>query len=591
MNILGVYWGLGSGASLFVKDSITKAVNEERFTRLKNEDRFPLESIKYCMDGLESEHLDAVAVASQDSSYWYHLKRKACWTIEDYIQEQHDYWFPKLLEGKNIDQIDLLQHCVDTSQYPTEYWKKSLSESSASESFPKNDRINIVAQAVGCEKSKVQVVEHHRCHAYYAYYASPFRNKPTLVMTIDGWGDGCNATINIFDEKGECTRVFSSKDANIGRIYRHVTLILGMKPNEHEYKVMGLAPYSSSVISQKAYEVFSSTLYVEGTAFKWNIKPTDSYFWFKEKLEGCRFDGIAAGIQRWVDELLCKWVKNAVEEYGIKNVILSGGVAMNIKANGEVAKLPELESLYVPGAPSDESLAMGAVYALADELNSKKKSDFIETLHSLYLGPDNTKGSEEKAVSEIKNKNWEVKQGFSNKTIAKLLYEGKIVARCAGRMEFGARALCNRSIFADPVNMAVVPKINEAIKNRDFWMPFAPVIMDNWADKYLMNEKKISSPYMTIGFETTEQGWKDLPAACHQADRSARPQILCRDQNREVYGILEEFSKLSNRGALLNTSFNLHGYPIVNTPEEALHVFENSGLDVLVLNHFIIIKK
>ena len=590
MNVLSVFWGYSSGAALFEKNTITKAVSEERFTRVKNDDSFPLESIRYCMNELENKNLDAVAIASKDASYWYQLMRKPRWTIEDYITEQHEYWLPKLIQGKDIDRSNALKHCIDPNQYPVEYWKKSLKDPMAPTTFENIDRIKIVADAVEISEDKIQIVEHHRCHAYYSFYASSYRHEPVLAMTIDGWGDGCNATINIFDENGKCRRVYTSQDANIGRIYRYVTLILGMKPNEHEYKVMGLAPYSSASIAKKAYEVFKSTLYVDGIEFKWNKKPIDSYFWFKERLEGCRFDGIAAGMQQWVEELLCEWVKNAVNYYGIKKVLLSGGVAMNIKANCEIAKLKEVESLFVPGAPSDESLQIGAAYAVAEELSSKNGNLSITSLSDLYLGPENNFDSEKKAIQSMEKKEWQVVEDFTAQDIAQLLYEGKIIARCAGRMEFGARALCNRSILADPINMFVVPKINKAIKNRDFWMPFAPVIIDTWVEKYLINPKNIKSPFMTIGFSTTKDGWMDFPAGCHQADKTARPQILSKNQNPSFYEILEEFSRISKRGALLNTSFNLHGYPIVNTPEEAIHVFGNSGLDVLVLNHFLIKK-
>ncbi len=590
MAVLGLYWGFGSGAALFDNNGIIKAVSEERFSRVKNEDAFPMESISYCMKEISVDDVEAVALASNESSYWYHLKRKSKWTIDDYITEQNEFWKPVLLHGKVVDQKDFLKKCIDINQYPADYWQASIHDSKANETFTKKDRIRIVAESVGIPENKIKIIEHHRCHAYYGYHASPFKSESVLVMTIDGWGDGCNATINIFDKNGLCKRVFTTKDANIGRIYRYVTLILGMKPNEHEYKVMGLAPYASESMAQKAYDVFKSTLYVDGIDFKWKVKPTDSYFWFKEKLEGCRFDGIAAGMQKWVEELLCEWVKNAVELFEIPNVVLSGGVAMNIKANCEIAKLQEVASFFVPGAPSDESLSLGAALAHADDLRADDSRFICNELSTLYLGPYNTYESEKNAINDINNSNWQIIEDFSAEKIAQLLFEGNIIGRCAGRMEFGARSLCNRSILADPANISVVPKINKAIKNRDFWMPFAPVIIDSMADEYLVNPKGLTSEYMTIGFETTDKGWHDFPAGCHQADQSARPQILSKDKNPDVYEILEAFLKISKRGALLNTSFNLHGFPIVNTPEEAIHVFEKSDLDVLVLNNFLIKK-
>jgi carbamoyltransferase len=157
-------------------------------------------------------------------------------------------------------------------------------------------------------------------------------------------------------------------------------------------------------------------------------------------------------------------------------------------------------------------------------------------------------------------------------------------------MEFGQRALGNRSIIADPSNILIKEKINSAIKNRDFWMPFAPIVLDTYAEQYLVNPKKIDSPHMTIGFQTTDLGYKKMIAACHPADKSARPQILEKKHNPKLYEIIEEFSYIKNCGAILNTSFNLHGYPIVNTAKDAFYVFENSDLDALQLNNFLIKK-
>jgi len=157
-------------------------------------------------------------------------------------------------------------------------------------------------------------------------------------------------------------------------------------------------------------------------------------------------------------------------------------------------------------------------------------------------------------------------------------------------MEFGQRALGNRSILADPILLETKERINTAIKNRDFWMPFAPVVLDSYADRYLVNPKGIKSPHMTIGFPTTDEGYQAMRAACHPADHSARPQILYEEANPELYLILRAFEDLTGRGALLNTSFNLHGYPIVNTPADALYVFLNSDLDGLIFGHYLILR-
>jgi carbamoyltransferase len=596
LNILGVSWGICSSVALFQENCLTRAASEERFTRLKNDDVFPLKAIEYCLDALPggASQLDGVALAGYAQGYWYSLKRKAHWTIDDYVQEQRRFWYPKLIEGKNISEKSSLEHRIDLEQYPSDYWRASLNQPDSPEMFEKLGRLQITAQAVGVDLKMVRAIEHHRCHAYYPYYGSSFRGEPVLALTIDGWGDGCNATIGLVDAEGNYKRVSQSVDANIGRIYRYMTLLLGMKPNEHEYKVMGLAPYAKKEIAQKPYEVFRSTLYVDGLEFKWRERPADSYFWFKDRLEGCRFDGIAAGLQRWVEELLCEWVRNAVIAFGIRKVVVGGGVAMNVKALGEIARIPEVDSMFVCGSPDDTSLALGAAYALAEDLSRERQENWtahrIKPLTHLYLGPEYDWAAETAALAGLDTSRFKIQANYGPAEIAQYLAQGKVVARCAGRMEFGARALGNRSILADPIHLEVIPKINAAIKNRDFWMPFAPVIMDRFMPKYLVNPKEMESPFMTLAFATTDLGWKELPAACHPADHSARPQIITQETNPEVYQIMEEFSRYTGRGALLNTSFNLHGFPIVNTPQDAVAVFENSGLDILVLNNFLVEK-
>lgn len=268
---------------------------------------------------------------------------------------------------------------------------------------------------------------------------------------------------------------------------------------------------------------------------------------------------------------------------------------MNIKAMGRIADLPEVEAMFVGGSGSDESMAISSSICLAEDLSRENgitwNSKDMFPIQNLYLGPSPDPKEIKEILRSLDSDVYEVKEDFTAKEIALMLADGKIIARCTGRMEFGQRALGNRSILADPIDLRIKERINSAIKNRDFWMPFAPVIMDKFANNYLINPKNIECPHMTIGFETTKEGYNAMIAACHPADKSARPQILHKNDNSEVYEILEEFQKVTGRAALLNTSFNLHGYPIVNTPTDAMHVFENSGLDGLLLENTVILKK
>ena len=599
MKILSFYTSMPSSVSLYSDGRIIAATHEERFSRLKNDERFPEKSIEYCLKhgGIKAGDLDSVAIAGYlGFSFDDTVVRRSQWTTEDYIKEQYQRWMPASNGTKHSDVslLDIFPDKVDSSIYPNDELKKIIGLANRNEIWQKN-RPKIIADYLGIAESKVTRIEHHRCHAAYSYYASPFRGEDVLALTVDGSGDGLNATIGIFDSKGKYTRYYETSDCNIGRIYRYMTLLLGMKPNEHEFKVMGLAPYGKEKHAKKALEVFKSTLYVDGTEFKWREKPSDSYFWFRDRLEGVRFDSIAFALQLWVEDLLSEWVSNIIAKYGVRKIVIAGGVAMNIKAMGKIAGLSCVDDLFIGGSASDESMAISAGICLAEDTALKNgetwDSSRVESLPHLYLGPSASPHEEFATVNGLDRSCYEVITSPTSDQIARLLADGKILARCAGRMEFGQRSLGNRSILADPGDLRIKEIINAAVKSRDFWMPFAPVILDTYAEQYLVNPKKINSPHMTIGFDTTPKGYEAMIAACHPADKSARPQILFKYMNPDLYSILEEFEKITGRGALLNTSFNLHGHPIVNTPEEAVYVLKNSGLDGLILNNFLILKK
>ncbi len=483
---------------------------------------------------------------------------------------------------------------VDFEMYPSEFWK-NLHKNDDGQKLYLQKRSDLFAEHLDISKKKIYKVDHHRAHAYYSYYASSFRKEPILALTVDGWGDGINASVGVFDVDGSYTRHYKTDQCAIARIYRYMTLLLGMKPNEHEYKLMGLAPYGKAKYGKNALNIFRETLHVDGIEFKWNIKPTDSYFWFKERLEGIRFDNIAWGLQTWVEEMLQKWVSNCIREFNINKIVLSGGVAMNIKALGKLAIMPELKNMFIGGSASDESLAIGSAFCVAEDLTRSGGKNWhsskILSLPHLNLGPDAKDKNFEELQKYLDTEKFKIDDNTDPENISNLLVKGLILARCSGRMEFGQRALGNRSIIADPINLAIKDRINSSIKNRDFWMPFAPIILDTYVERYIINPKGIESPHMTIGFETTQEGYEAMKAACHPADKSARPQILCRGANPILYDIIKEFEKKTGRGALLNTSFNLHGHPIVNTTQEAIEVFVNSDLDGLILNNFIISRK
>jgi len=259
-----------------------------------------------------------------------------------------------------------------------------------------------------------------------------------------------------------------------------------------------------------------------------------------------------------------------------------------------IMELPEIESLFIFPSCGDESNSTGAAYQIYAEEKLKKGEPIdINPLENIYFGPEFKDKEIEIVLKNNDNNNgvykYEKKDDIE-KEVAHLLNKEEIVARFKGKMEFGARALGNRSILADPINIEVVKTINDIIKNRDFWMPFAPSILKERTDEYLVNHKQIDSPYMIICFDSTEKV-KELKAACHPYDNTIRPQVVYKDWNPDYYRLIKEFEKLTGRGAILNTSFNLHGHPIVCSPKDALEVFKKSGLEYMAMGNFLVRKQ
>ena len=363
--------------------------------------------------------------------------------------------------------------------------------------------------------------------------------------------------------------------------------MLGMKPSQHEFKVMGLAPYASDYETKKAYNSAFKNLFVAkdyGIFLK--KKPTDFYFHFKEKLKHCRFDGIAGGLQLVVEETLINWIKNCIKKSKINNVLISGGVAQNIKAAIPISNLKEVKRLYMNPSSGDSTLSVGGCYYVSSKIRGLK----LKKMDNIYLGPDFTNEYIEKALIKFLklNKQYSFQRIKNNKKISEYLSKGKVFGRFYGRMELGQRALGNRSIIADPRKTEIVKVINSKIKFRDFWMPFTPSILDKYQNKYLVNKKKLSCPYMTMAFNTTKYFQKIAPATIHPADLTTRPQILERKHNEKYYDLINEFGKITGVYCLLNTSLNLHGYPMVCTPEDALFTLKNSGLDGLILQDYLV---
>lgn len=601
MNILGLGFGYLATAALMCDGEIVAAVSEERFTHRKNEEGYPRQAIDDCLRqaGIASSEIDLVVIGGNSIAPYPWLTRNySSFSIDDHIRAQREYWYPRLIEGRDVNWMDVFADKADYDQYPGG-WKETMQGNADHHGVSDWERFRPylykgIFDHLGIDKSKIEHAEHHSCHASYAYWGSPFRNEPCLVITADAYGDGLSATVSVVkDGVMERVKAIPHTDFKLGRMYRYITLVLGMKPAEHEYKVMGLAPYCKEPILKAAYEAFRETMYVDGLDFKWKMEPKDLYHHFRNRLEGYRFDGIAGALQKYTEEILMEWIGNAIRETGIKKVTYSGGVSMNVKANMLIHAMDDVEDLFVCPSGGDESLPIGACYqAMAMHVNDKGLDPNLIQPIQPYLGREYSSKEICDWVAEHNlEEKYHVVYNANHKKVAGIIADGQVVGRMVGRMEFGARSLGNRAIIADPRNIKTVDKINRKIKNRDFWMPFAPTILAEHMHEYVLNPKNIRAPFMTIGFESTSIGQELLPAGLHPSDKTMRPQILEREANPRYHALLSAFRDLTGVGGVLNTSFNLHGLPIVLGPDEALHVFENSDIDAILLEDVLILKE
>ena len=578
MKVLGIHDGHNASVCLFEDGKILYAIQEERLIKVKNYNGFPHNALKETLkrNKITIDDIDIFAFATIDRPIPTNKEK----SLKDFMNSS------SILRKYKFKLMEILPK---STYEPWLNYKKN-----------KRKRIRLIdVRKSNIPLEKVIFVEHHMCHAYTAYWGSPFRNKKVLVFTNDGAGDYLCATVSIFHEDGRMERIQKIPySESIGQLYATITFMLGMVPLEHEYKLMGMAPYAPLSGSEKSHKALK-TLYKElgengnlkrnkGIPHMFSILST-----VEKLLKYHRFDWISAGIQKLIEEFLVNWIKYWIRETGIRTIALSGGVFMNVKANKVIMEMEDVEELFVFPSCGDETNSIGACYyAYEQEMRRAGKKVDIEPLGPFYLGGDFSDDYVDNLLRNYKFKE-KVKIEYCKdieKEIAQLLARGEVVARLKGRMEFGARALGNRSILANPQDWDTITRINKMIKKRDFWMPFAPSILGERASEYLIKPKEVKAPYMILTFDTKDEKRAKMRAAIHPYDGTARPQEVYKEWNEDYWRLIKYFEDITGEAVILNTSFNLHGYPVVYTPEDAIFVFENSGLRYMALENFLIRK-
>ena len=437
---------------------------------------------------------------------------------------------------------------------------------------------------------------HHDCHAATAFYLSPFDS--CAILSIDGFGE--KETTVMYEGRGNDIRRLQNIEFphSLGSFYSAMTEFLGLRPDRHEWKLMAAAAYGDPEVFLPAMR--NLIRYIGHGRFEVNL-PYFNYYQFHRPglftrkltevlgdpfLPGSepdrRFFDVAAATQKVTEEIVMALLHHLSEQVPEKNLCLTGGVALNCVLNGKIPSQTPFKNLFVPPMPDDSGTSIGAALHVAIKVLGEKRP--APMVHN-YLGPSFSEARIETELKRAKVRYERIEDPCLR--AAEHIAAGRLTGWFQGGMEFGDRALGNRSILADPRNPKVPALINETIKDRPAYQPFAPSILAKNTNEYFLGS--MSSPFMEKTFKVLPEKAAGIPAVLGP-NGSARLQTVTREQNEELYRLIEAFERITGAPLVLNTSFNLRGEPIVCTPGDALRTFFSCGLDVLFLGPFLVKK-
>ena len=560
MNILGISCFYHDSAASLVKDGkVVAAAQEERFNRIKNSTEFPINAINYCIQAGDVTFSDIDYVGFYEKPYL-----KFSRVIISHLRS-----YPFSL--KNF--LETLPHWLQDRLIMPLVLKKELGF-----------------------QGKVLFIKHHLSHAASTFLVSPFGEA--AILTADGVGEWATTTYGF--GKGNDIKILKEIHFpdSLGLLYAAVTTYLGFAANRDEGKVMGLAGYGKPRFLDKIKEIVivkpDGSFRIDARFFGFNKGSRMYSNKFKkvfgkerkpeDKIEQ-RHRDIAATLQKFIEGTLITIARNLYNETKMDNLCLAGGVFLNCIANSRILEETPFKEVFIQPAAGDSGGALGVASYIYHSILGNSRS-YVMT--DAYLGPH---FSSKQIKRILLNYGFDFKE-FNNSDLVKLvaekLLQNKIVGWFQGRMEFGPRALGNRSILANPCNPNMKDLVNSKVKKRESFRPYAPAILEERAGEFLKLQN--SSPFMLLAHLVREEKKRLIPAVTH-IDGTARVQTVSKDTNPKFWQLIKEFENISGIPVILNTSFNLRGEPMVCTPEDAISCFQRSQMDCLVLDNYFVTKK
>lgn len=555
-----------SGATLIKDGEILAAIHEERIARIKHCGGFPWRSIMEVLSvsNVGPSEIDAVAVG---------------FTQPDFIVQVLQGFF------KSSSNLNPLKSKIDRYKlYAFEKYESLIHKNfllGKIDTTSSNILLHHVLRKLGI-KEKIERIDHHLCHAASSFYSSGF--EKCLVITADARGDGISTSVNIADKNGIQRMSSSPESASLGHFYGGVTEVLDFGYADGEGKTEALAAFGNY---SNAYEKLRSYISVDNLVLKGKMNPYQRLIsvLFSKLLKSFKRENIAFATQKILEETYLNLITNAIEETGITNIALAGGIFLNVKLNQKIMELPEVKDIFIHPAAGDTGISTGAAFALYSKMFGLKPKRW----RHVYLGNEFSNAEIKNALDKF-NCRYDYIEDIGSYVGEELLPRGHIIGWFQNRMEYGPRALGARSVLIDPRSSESPNKVRSTIKKRPVFQPFCPSMLKESEAKYILNPKNVDSSFMIMAFMAKQRMIDEAPSVVF-IDSSTRVQTVDNKHNRRYYDVLKAFDKRTGVPIILNTSFNRSGEPIVCTPEQAIRDFKISKLDFLAIGDYLVERK